>query len=155
MQRRKGTVRKLLVTTLWKKRFQLVMLSLLLSYIYSLGLMMQQMVLVEDINVRKSIIRHMVTQDPAGDVVKTRDKINNDPVAENISGKNLLATRDEAKNKTPFLVEPTKSKANVSLPDNFVPKVYKAGNWDGAPIVVKEYKLLFFTQGKVRAVVSW
>ena len=39
-----------------------------------------------------------------------------------------------------------------SLPDNFVPKVYRSGPWDNAPIVVEEYNLLFFTQGKVRTI---
>lgn len=29
-------------------------------------------------------------------------------------------------------------------------KIYKPGAWDGAGIVIPEYKLIFFTQGKVR-----
>ncbi|KAL3763082.1 hypothetical protein ACHAW5_010710 [Stephanodiscus triporus] len=36
------------------------------------------------------------------------------------------------------------------LPKNFVPRVYRSKDkWGVAPIVVKEYKLLFFHQGKV------
>jgi hypothetical protein len=31
--------------------------------------------------------------------------------------------------------------------------IYRAGNWDGAPIVVEEYKLIFFTQAKVASTV--
>jgi hypothetical protein len=31
-----------------------------------------------------------------------------------------------------------------------VPPIYRAGNWDNAPIVIEEFRLLFFTQGKVR-----
>lgn len=41
-----------------------------------------------------------------------------------------------------------------AMPTNFVPKIYQAGAWDLAPIVVEKYKLLFFTQGKVGGVVS-
>jgi hypothetical protein len=29
------------------------------------------------------------------------------------------------------------------------PSIYRKGNWDGAPIVVEEYNLVFFTQAKV------
>jgi hypothetical protein len=36
------------------------------------------------------------------------------------------------------------------LPHDFVPKIYQGRGWDVAPIVIEEYKLLFFTQGKVR-----
>lgn len=38
----------------------------------------------------------------------------------------------------------TKSSQKVHFPS-----IYQGHNWDGAPIVVEEYKLLFFTQGKV------
>lgn len=44
----------------------------------------------------------------------------------------------------------TESVPNAPAPKYFVPKIYQAGPWDLAPIVVEEYKLLFFTQGKVR-----
>ena len=37
-----------------------------------------------------------------------------------------------------------------TLPQDFVPKIYQGRGWDVAPIVVEEYNLLFFTQGKVR-----
>lgn len=37
----------------------------------------------------------------------------------------------------------TKSRADL-------PSIYKIGHWDMSPIVVQEYKLVFFTQGKVR-----
>jgi hypothetical protein len=33
------------------------------------------------------------------------------------------------------------------------PSNYRAGNWDGAPIIVEEYKLIFFTQAKVASTV--
>lgn len=37
------------------------------------------------------------------------------------------------------------------LPKNFVPRVYRSKDkWGVSPIVVKEYKLIFFHQGKVR-----
>jgi cytoskeletal protein RodZ len=37
----------------------------------------------------------------------------------------------------------------LSTTGNQIPFIYKKGNWDGAPIVVEEYKLVFFTQAKV------
>lgn len=42
----------------------------------------------------------------------------------------------------------------AKLPSSFRPKIYKRGSWDKAPIVVEEYKLLFFTQGKVSLLIS-
>jgi hypothetical protein len=30
-----------------------------------------------------------------------------------------------------------------------IPSIYRKGSWDGAPIVVEEYNLVFFTQAKV------
>jgi hypothetical protein len=37
----------------------------------------------------------------------------------------------------------------LSTTANQIPFIYKDGNWDGAPIVLEEYKLVFFSQAKV------
>lgn len=42
-----------------------------------------------------------------------------------------------------------KAKPPSPFPKKFIPKIFQRGHWDVAPIVVEEYKLLFFTQGKV------
>jgi hypothetical protein len=41
------------------------------------------------------------------------------------------------------------SQTYIPLPNDFVPKIYQPGSWDVAPIVVEDFNLLFFTQGKV------
>lgn len=58
--------------------------------------------------------------------------------------------KTESNTTTPDPKKRTESVLNAPAPKQFVPKIYQAGPWDLAPIVVEEYKLLFFTQGKVR-----
>ena len=51
---------------------------------------------------------------------------------------NIALTVENVQEINPFLA-----------PKNEAPVIYRPGSWDGAPIVIEEYKLVFFTQPKV------
>ena len=88
-------------------------------------------------------------------VMLKRVSIDEEAGDERVDGENNKETKElgnevEARMpKTPISARPTTVKR---LPKNFVPRVYQSkNNWNVVPIVVNEYKLIFFNQGKIRS----
>ncbi len=109
-----------------KTILQIGSFAMLLSYLFTMA----------------QIIRSALKEDDSRLVPLKHDFVVNSP-SPNLSTTQVLNATDPSWNAADGI-------QNKTSPPQFVPKIYQIGPWDLAPIVITEYKLLFFTQGKVR-----